>query len=295
MDQEYTGEKRFAPAFLNDLSTLSANELRKAYPKESRSYDRLKRARADGFEVAPPWDAPSGFREFLRDMGPAPDAEATVDRIDPALRRYGPRLCRWASKTTQTRNRRNTIRVPWRGQQITLKEFTDEIGIPYSTAHAALRRGESPELIAQRHRAPTSSPAGAYRPAWIKSEEQFALFREEYERWRLTLHRPKRARALPELFDAIWLSKRLLEARSNRAIDELTPDEYEEAAKGRLGPHLRLRSYGVQWIEFALRSLALHDRLLASRLWGSRVRDLHLYEAALLPPPPAPASTSSDW
>lgn len=295
MDQEYTGDPRFAPAFLNAVNTLTANELRKAYPKEARSYDRLKRARSDGFEVAPPWDAPAGFRDFLRDMGPAPNAEATVDRIDPEVRRYGPDLCRWASKSTQTRNRRNTVWVPWRGERVTLKDFADEVGIPYTTAHGALRRGDTPELIAERHCTSGSSPSGTYQPAWIKSEAHLALFRDEHERWRSTLRRSKRASGVPELFDAILLSKQLVVARANRAVDELSPDEYEAAANGKLGPHLRLRSYGVQWIEHALRALARHDRPLAAKLWVSRVHDLHLYELALLPPPPEQTSRATDW
>ncbi len=42
---------------------------------------------------------------FLEDMGPRPSIEYTIDRIDP-YGNYEPDNCRWADKTTQSRNTR---------------------------------------------------------------------------------------------------------------------------------------------------------------------------------------------
>lgn len=284
MKEDKIGAEAVAAAFQENIKNLSPNELRKAYSKEARSYDRLKRAAKDGFVVMPPWDAPSGFRDFLRDMGPAPSSDMTVDRIDPDLRQYGPGLCRWADKPTQTRNRRNTVWLTWRGQRITLRAFADELGMPYTTVHAAIRRGESPSQIAARNKG-TSACAGSYRPAWAK-DEAVPLFYEEYQRWLSKLARRVRPKARPELFDAIFLSGQLKKARACTAIDEMTPDEHEAARAGKYGPFIRLRTSGMEWIEHALIALAEHDRPLAEKLWPTRVRDLYLYEDALLPPPP---------
>lgn len=295
MDQEYTGDARLAPAFLSDLDTLSPNALRKAYPKESRSYARLKRAQADGFEVDAPWDAPGGFRDFLRDIGPAPSPDATVDRIDNDLRRYGPGLCRWADPTTQTRNRRITKRLTWQGRSLTYQEFAEEIGIAYSTVHGALARGETPGQIARRHRTPSNGVLGGYVPAWANTDHKRARFREEFEKWRTRLRRSARATVRPELYDAIWLSREFDRVKGpHPVIDELHPDEYEAASRGHLGPIMRLRDWGPDWIRHALRALAQHDRPLAVKLLASPLSDLHLYESRLLPPPPDPARRKFD-
>jgi hypothetical protein len=59
---------------------------------------------ARGVQVCPEWLGPSGFDNFLRDMGPRPEG-TTLDRIN-VNGHYEPSNCRWATDSQQRDNRR---------------------------------------------------------------------------------------------------------------------------------------------------------------------------------------------
>lgn len=70
---------------------------------------------------------------FYRDMGDRP-AGMSLDRIDNS-KDYSPSNCRWASRITQGRNRRNNIVININGQRKVLSELSEETGIKYGTLY----------------------------------------------------------------------------------------------------------------------------------------------------------------
>lgn len=85
------------------------------------------------------------FPNFLEDMGDKPDG-LTLERIDND-QGYCPENCRWATRRDQTRNRRNTLRVQFRGTETTLGEVADKFSIPYHSIYNLLRDGYGLEEI----------------------------------------------------------------------------------------------------------------------------------------------------
>jgi hypothetical protein len=84
------------------------------------------------------------FENFLADMGEKP-VGLTLERRD-VNGPYSPDNCEWATHTTQTRNRRNTISVTYLGETKLLIEWCEQLGVDYYSAHRRLRReGRSPE------------------------------------------------------------------------------------------------------------------------------------------------------
>lgn len=79
------------------------------------------------------------FTNFLNDMGEKPEG-LSLDRIDNE-KGYFPGNCRWADRTTQNRNRRNTVWVIFKGERRVRAEVFEEIGLSYSTYKGRIRKG----------------------------------------------------------------------------------------------------------------------------------------------------------
>lgn len=285
MDDGAPNQTDGAADFANDLAELGNDALRKKYRREANSHAAMKRRCADGtFSLDPAWNH---FRDFLRDMGPQSSTDATIDRIDPVVRRYGPGLCRWATKAEQTINRSNTRWVDFRGERLRLQEFADRIGAKYTTVHGALARGDSPEAICARLKA-EKSELGAFAPAWITNPEKLRAWRSDYERWRRTVRRDRRDLAHPEVYAAILASEALHQSSAflqGKGLSEMTPDE-NAAARDRWPGHFRCHDQGIAWIKHALQALREKDRALTARLVPQHGgwTDLRLFELFLKPP-----------
>lgn len=93
-----------------------------------------------GIKVCDRWM--HSFENFLADMGQRPGA-LTLDRKDPNGN-YEPDNCRWATPTDQIRNRRTTKRIAYNGKEQTLMEWSEEVGVEYSTLHHRIYRAKWP-------------------------------------------------------------------------------------------------------------------------------------------------------
>lgn len=82
------------------------------------------------------WAVVSGYNDSL-----------TIDRID-VNGNYEPSNCRWVTIKAQQRNKRNTLMVTYHGQTKPLKEWAEELKIPYMTLWQRLKKLGQPTEIA---------------------------------------------------------------------------------------------------------------------------------------------------
>lgn len=87
---------------------------------------------ARGVKVCDSWNAMSGFDAFIKDMGERPGQEYSIDRIDPEGD-YSPSNCRWATRTEQANNRRDTKYLELDGLRMPLHDWARKLNIKSST------------------------------------------------------------------------------------------------------------------------------------------------------------------
>ena len=95
-----------------------------------------------GISVCDEWR--NDFVVFLRDMGIKPSSSHTLDRID-GNKNYCSDNCRWATKTEQARNRKNTKTAFFNGQTKPLAEWCEILDMDYNNTNKRLWRGWSVE------------------------------------------------------------------------------------------------------------------------------------------------------
>lgn len=83
-----------------------------------------------GITVCPEWMTYDGF---LADMGQRPD-DLTLERIE-GDQSYSPVNCKWASKTEQSRNRKYTRNVTYRGRTQKVWEWASELRLESRSFH----------------------------------------------------------------------------------------------------------------------------------------------------------------
>lgn len=89
-----------------------------------------------GIKICERWQH---FDLFLQDMGERPSKGYSLDRIDNNGN-YEPNNCRWASKRTQDRNRRNNVVIEYHGLSMCLTEWAERLGMDYQTLRQRIQR-----------------------------------------------------------------------------------------------------------------------------------------------------------
>lgn len=107
------------------------------------------------------------FEQFFRDMGQCPEGH-TLDRIDNNGN-YEPSNCRWASRATQNRNRRDTTMITHDGTTLSISDWADRTGLPHSMLRYRYEHGLAP--LFERTRRLTPSERDEIRSTYLTGTE----------------------------------------------------------------------------------------------------------------------------
>jgi len=95
-----------------------------------------------GITVCVRWTGPKGFARFATDMGARPSRVHTLERKNND-KGYSPHNCVWATPLTQSRNRRQTRLLTYRGKTQCMLDWARELRVPFTTIANRLLRGWS--------------------------------------------------------------------------------------------------------------------------------------------------------
>ena len=122
---------------------------------------------ACGLSVCEAWR--ESFDVFIQDVGPRPSSRHTIERIDND-RDYEPGNVRWATMKEQSNNKRSNVRLEYKGETLTISQWSARTGIPANTIQNRVRkRGWTVE------RALTTPGVSGSAIAVRERQRQFAL------------------------------------------------------------------------------------------------------------------------
>lgn len=109
---------------------------------------------AKGIEVCPQWR--EDFQAFYDHVGPRPDANHSIDRIDGSLG-YQPGNVRWATIEEQNNNRSNNVRMLVNGESLTVAQIAKRFGLSHRCVAYRIAQGWPADKVIRpsgRHRKP---------------------------------------------------------------------------------------------------------------------------------------------
>jgi len=96
-----------------------------------------------GITVCDRWLGENGFSNFLADMGSRPSPAHSIERKD-VNGNYEPDNCMWATRKEQVLNKRNTLKIEYKGEVIPLKTACALEGANYYSVRCRIRKGQAP-------------------------------------------------------------------------------------------------------------------------------------------------------
>ena len=92
---------------------------------------------ARGIRIAPYWLGKDGYATFLRDLGPRPTVNHSLERLD-VNSGYHRQNCVWALRSAQASNTRATRWITLHGERRTFKQWADHYGLRDSLVHTRI-------------------------------------------------------------------------------------------------------------------------------------------------------------
>lgn len=111
---------------------------------ENRSNPIFCRYGGRGVKVCARWHR---FELFLKDVGPRPGPEFSIDRFPNNDGNYEPGNVRWATRKQQARNMRSSLLIDIGGETKSLSEWSEISGILVSTIKSRIILGWPPERL----------------------------------------------------------------------------------------------------------------------------------------------------
>lgn len=91
-----------------------------------------------GIKVCKEWD--ESFEAFLRDMGPRPSPQHTIERIN-VNGNYEPSNCKWDTWCNQRRNKTTSKWLTFKGERRLLVDWADIVGLPITNIRDRINKG----------------------------------------------------------------------------------------------------------------------------------------------------------
>lgn len=227
------------------------NSLRKDYPLQFSAWKgMLQRCNnpqsqayrhygGRGITVCKAWE---DFTTFFTDMGPRPKG-LSIDRIDNDGN-YEPGNCRWANKSTQSRNTRVNHVIVYKGVERVLEEWAEILGIKSNTILTRLKRGwPTDEALEFKQRITSLTTSRLPEDTW---QEIYALRKQGYTITELSelfeidtsqISR-KTSKALTE--EELTLSKIITKRKGDAKNSKLTPEILAEIRSLKQAGHLNV-------------------------------------------------------
>ena len=108
---------------------------RRCYLKSDSRYSRYG---GRGIKVCAEWNSDfTKFYEWAIKNGYRENAGLSIDRVD-VDGNYEPSNCRWVDNKTQMNNMSSNNRLTFKGEELTMSEWSDRLNIPYATIQARI-------------------------------------------------------------------------------------------------------------------------------------------------------------